>query len=221
METNKVYFEKKIIDTNNYLFADVDKSVTKEWASFPIIIRDPTVNGIYNSYDDFRNNNIQPADFSLGLTSDSTYKISFSQSNRYFNIKRNSFYNIWAISYHGNLFLPIMGKFFLPLLKADNRFYFYVPRSLHNMQDIILNGYNIVISNDVSGYTIGSHDNLMMYNNNSKVAALGAIIGFIQDLGSGPKGKTSDDMNILNKIDGNNEMRYCFLDMDNGDIIYY
>jgi hypothetical protein len=202
-----------------YQIENVNAPVTADWALYPIIATSHDTDGVYRSLEEFQNNKITTIDFLLSPAEDSTFRISFKDDNVFYNKKRKSFKNIWAVSYHGDLYLPVLGKYFLPLLKHDNRFYFYVPHALPDMHEIIFGGYNS-LSNSSSGFTSGAHDNVLLYSGNAKLAGFGAILAFVQDLSASKKNKVPADK-ILNSPKRLQEMRYCFIDMDTGDIIFY
>jgi hypothetical protein len=229
------YYKPREIDSNAYTVNDVNNNVINDWASYRIIKENQSANGVFKSFDDFRNNIMDSCvDFSLQISADSTYHIVFSGKNDYYDANTRAVKNIFAVSFNNELYIPILGQHFMPLYKTNNSFEFYVPASLPDPYTII---YNQRFTNDevsealdltgiyVNSRSQSSHSGHGHHTGNGasdwKAALIvtGALVGIAATIAivNAVKRKHHQQDQRM-QIEA---LRYCFLDMDTGDFIYY
>ena len=218
----KIYGEQGIPDTTVYTFDDINKNVVSEWSACPIFHQANLQNGIYRTFDDFRNNRMDPDSILLKIEADSTYTLYLPEADKRQLSKRSSkkssmgstykyygYARIWAVSFNGELYIKVKEHYFLPLYKTGSTFYFYVPYSLPNMK---------VIQYDRFNPTAGSPD--LGPSNSNLFATLIVLTGSLVIDGAVQSAADKRRKAFVASAK-NNEMRDCFLDMDTGDIIYY
>ena len=205
------YYGQKEGNDSLYTLSDINNSITNEWVSYNVNTQKTNVDGVYETFDKFRNNIIEPVNLSVSREGDSLFQINFLERNSYFSKETGNLENVFAVSFNGKLFIySKKTTALIPLIKKNNTFYFYVPNILPNM-------YSIISSKNLR--TIGGNgDNGIQGNGNAWVELAIDGIGFIIKtiVNSGVDAKKE---RIYNNGMGD-DMRNCFIDMDSGDIVY-
>jgi hypothetical protein len=205
-ETTEHYKNKNFADSLSYSLAQVNRSVTQDWAAYPIIVQKPAAPvGIYWSFEDFRSNHIDSTAFWIEREADSTVRLRYPTNDKLLARRYVNMAKVWALTYHDTLYYPILNKYLLPLQKENNSFHFYLPETLPDMYTIICEGMPFVYR---------SHGPQVAYYTDRAIA-LAPVIPEQVGINTGPKGnvKPHDQRSKL--------ARNCYLNMDNGDIIYY
>lgn len=208
---NTNYHKQKNGKIQEDIYDSISTNVITDWKDYPIIKKSaPLQNGIYETFDDFFNCKIKPMNFSLQLKADSVYSITFPINNKhYFNESKALFKNIYAFYYDGNFYISVLGRCFLTMYKRNNTFYFNVPVSLPNMYSIISeSGMYYDHSFPSSGGSTNPIANL------AEVA-----MGTVQQHNYN-KSISEKKQETINQGRISSNFRFCFLDMDTGDIIY-
>ncbi|HLY69753.1 MAG TPA: hypothetical protein VKR53_08485 [Puia sp.] len=213
---------KYSLDDNSrktYAVEELNKNVSTEWASLPIVAQNNYVDGIFRTWSEFRDNKIDSCtQFGLELERDSTYRINLLQNHNY-QKWNGQVENIFAVAYSGSLYIPILGKYFVPLEKMNNTFYFYVPHSLPSMFTIIPN-WNLFedvgssVQPDFSGMDARAF--LVFVGVIVVVAITVAIVRSIEK----NKLRKKEAELVSEGYPGEN-FRNCFFDMGTGDVIYH
>ncbi len=212
VETVNINYYNQNNDENNAdTFDTFNTNVMNEWKNFPIIIQNIYTNGVFETFDDFKNNVITPLSFSMQMNTDSIFFRNFSENSRYYNKSRNQYKHMYAVSYNNSLYIPTIGRYFLALNKINNTFYFNVPYSLPNM-------YSIVSERLLKTPNVTS--NQLTSSANPYIALIGGAVGIAKQI-KVDKQVRSEKQEIINKGLVRGDLRTCFLDMDTGDIIYY
>jgi hypothetical protein len=201
----------KEYDTNTF-FQLINRNVKDEWETYPIIIQQTSTNGVYETFDDFKNNKIKSIHFSLKSSSDSTYCIgSIELNNNYHKTKNNLYKHIFAVCYEGNIYFSVFGNFFLKLRKTENIFCFYVPYSHPNMYAQI----------SIKKYSQNKLLNILTATNDPGAGIVGGIVEANRKTKYFKEVGTKNQEIYRQALQNNSDFRTCFLDMDTGDIIYY
>ena len=220
-DISRNYYEQKDGNDSLYTLTDINNSITNEWISYNVNNQRTDVDGVYETFDKFKNNIIEPIGLSVNREGDSLYQINFLGKNTYYSQESgdlnkafavysqetDNLNNVFAVSYHGTLFIAIKGTCLIPLIRKNNTFYFYVPNQLPNM------------------YSIISSKNLRTIGDNGVQAGENGWAGLAID-GIGLMIKLIVNTSVISKAERiynngvGNDMRNCFIDMDSGDIVY-
>jgi hypothetical protein len=193
-------------DADSMAGENFGKNVIEYWASYPINKLSVTSNGIYPTFDDFLNNRIRSADFTLRQNEDSTWILDLPAGIN----------NPWGVYYNGIFYyalndprLPYSkhNRILLPMTPQHNTFFFYLPHTLPDMYAIL------------SAATVGGQGTFSSSPNPGGVGGL--IIGAV---GAGVQAQKNHLANVQKEnvlIQGlRGDLRHCFLDMDSGDVVY-
>jgi hypothetical protein len=193
-------------DADSMAGENFGKNVIEYWASYPINKLSVTSNGIYPTFDDFLNNRIRSADFTLRQNEDSTWILDLPAGIN----------NPWGVHYNGIFYYALNGprlpyskhnRILLPMTPQHNTFFFYLPHTLPDMYAIL------------SAATVGGQGTFSSSPNPGGVGGL--IIGAV---GAGVQAQKNHLANVRKEnvlIQGlRGDLRHCFLDMDSGDVVY-
>ncbi len=218
------------VDTIDYTLGEINKNIMLEWASYPIIKQNNLAIGTYSTFDNFRNNKIDSSrQFILKTNEDSTYHVSFSDSNKYYKNKTNIAKSIFAICYNGNLYISIYQDNFIPLQRQNNSFYFSVPTSLPNMYSIIFRRMFPGDFVDASSFgNVPLDFSGAQFNNGAAVliglgiiATIGITVAIVNEIKKKNQHDPKKTIKPIHQKIVDQTMRDCFLDMDSGDIVYH
>ncbi|SRR5579871_46933 len=217
------FYREKHTDTSS--MKDLDRNVTAGWASYSIFSYDNTKDGVYKTFNDFREDKIDSSvQFNLQFGNDSAYHIAFPKQSIYNTGQSESLYHFWGVCCNGQLYLLLLGKYLLPLNKRGNTFYFDLPKTMPDMRTMIQlgpiygglgNGFTPVLSGmDAKGAVIFL----------GVIVAVAITFVIVESIIKVIKKNNSKTEKSAAKnavpIFKENNFRHCFLDMDTGDIIY-
>ena len=116
---------------------DQGHSMVNHWAEYPINKTETYPPGVYEFYQLFKRNKIEPFGLNLTMTPDSLYAVSFTDSLPDDKIRVNHWSVIsggrGVLSYKGNLYYMIEYPFCVPLVKRNDTFCFHIPHSLPSL----------------------------------------------------------------------------------------
>lgn len=162
---------------------------------YPIIDKKIYQCGVYLSFDDFKNDILYESKNELSFDDkDSVYLASIENASKDFP---------WAISDNGNLYILLFKNIYLPLVKIDNTFSFYVPKTLPNM-------YTLLSIEEFDGHTYSSSPSADIWTN---LIDFGLTL-VIESLVKKSKQKQFAEAGIMS------DFRKCFIDMYSGDFIF-
>ncbi|MBS1669107.1 MAG: hypothetical protein JST58_17150 [Bacteroidetes bacterium] len=197
-DTNAFHFSH---DTSKYSIKDINTSAKERWGHFPIFsVRASNKTGIYSDFEGFKNNKLIPYRVSLIFSNkDSLYRLSAEDSSKL--IKRDQ---PWAVCVSDSFYLRIGPNLFIDIHKKDNSFELCVPNSMPDMYTMLsikeikrlkyASGAN-------SGHLLADLSSILITSTIDEIIKASAIKK-IESIGKGLS------------------LRKCFIDMDNGDIIY-
>ena len=116
---------------------DQTPSLVNHWAEYPINKTETYPPGVYEFYQLFKKNEIEPFGLNLTMTADSLYAVSFTDSLPDDQLRAQH----WSVmsrgrgvlSYKGNLYYMIEYPFCVPLVKRSDTFCFHIPHSLPSL----------------------------------------------------------------------------------------
>ena len=116
---------------------DQDHSLVNHWAEYPINKTETYPPGVYEFYQLFKRNKIEPFGLNLTMTADSLYAVSFTDSLPD-NQLRAQHWSVMScgrgvLSYKGNLYYMIEYPFCVPLVRRNDTFCFHIPRSFPSL----------------------------------------------------------------------------------------
>ncbi len=116
---------------------DQTHSLGNHWAEYPINKTETYPPGVYEFYQLFNKNKIEPFGLHLTMTADSLYVVSFTDSLPDDQLRANHWAGIsrgrGVLSYAGNLYYMIEYPFCVPLVKRNDTFCFHIPHSLPSL----------------------------------------------------------------------------------------
>jgi hypothetical protein len=116
---------------------DQTHSLVNHWAEYPINKTETFPPGVYEFYQLFRKNEIEPFGLNLTMTADSLYAVSFTDSLPDDQLRAKHWLEIsggrGVLSYKGNLYYMIEHPFCVPLVKRNDTFCFHIPHSFHSL----------------------------------------------------------------------------------------
>lgn len=185
-------------DTTGYSLAQINVNVQDTWAAYPVMQSDAPAAGLYMQFADFQNNRPLAESFRLAWNErDSLYHLSVSRK-----IKRYP----WAVADSGALYIHVLADVYVKTWRYHNTRCFYIPQTLPDMYTLLSIDGGAVHGN--TGYVNGSSGNLLV---DLGVLAVGigvdAIITGVSERKIKKRGMQSG-------------FRYCYIDMDYGDVIY-
>ncbi len=192
----------RIAQPHSIIYEDQIKKSTKEkWNSYPIVAGITNQRGLYNNFDDFREDKSDTTSFSLNYEAeDSIFRLSFSAP-----VKKRREYMPWAVTENGRVYINILGNIYVEAIKQNGTFHFYIPYSLPDMYSLLSKE---AAQSQISGSSTTLSGNLL--------SDLAAIVseGIVDS-----RAKSAGERKILNE-GYNHPFRYCYIVMDSGDIIY-
>jgi hypothetical protein len=185
-------------NTNGYTLAQINIKAQDNWAHYPVM-EAPPAGGLFMEWDDFQNNRARKDDFHLAYDErDNLYHLSVSHKVKSYP---------WAVSDSGELYIHVLREVYVKSWRCHNTRCFYIPRTLPDMYTLLSVQTGARTSSGM-GYSGGSSGNLLVDLGAIFVAAsIDAII-----MGSAER--------KLKKRGLRSDYRYCYIDMDYGDIIY-
>lgn len=206
--TNKKRLSYLLKDTQSFRFSTdsilvplsaIDVPFYKHWKKYPIILDQVSSNGFFNTFGDFQQNKINACSPKLIFNNaDSTYR--YTKTDCKF-IKSPV---PWAISDGGRIYINIYKDLFLPLHRHENTFYFIVPGSLPDMYAFL---------------SMQETERINRTQTNASGNLLGDLVStFLDDTIQSKMKKARQKKMAYNGLNG--QYRICFVDMQNGDIVF-
>ena len=179
----------------------IRESTKEKWEKYPVVAGITNQKGVYKNFDDFREDKIDTTSFSFKYDEeDSVFRVSVPGMS-----KKERFYMPWAVIEYGKIFINIIGNVYVKATKQNGTFHFYIPYSLPDM------------------YSLLSKEALPSKSGSSSASAsqslLGLLIVLVAEGIIDSQIKSSKGRKIMNE-GYNHPFRYCYIDMDSGDIIY-
>jgi hypothetical protein len=113
------------------------RSLVNRWGEYPINKTDTYPSGVYEFYEMFRRNQIEPFGLNLKMTADSSYEVSFTDSMPDDKLRAQHWIHLMSgrgvISFQGNLYFMIEYPLCVPLIKTNDTFYFHIPHSMPSL----------------------------------------------------------------------------------------
>lgn len=180
------------MDTACLTLDDICNNLKKK---YPITEKDVYANGVYLSFDDFKNDFLSENKTQLRFNDkDSVYIASIENGSKDFP---------WAISDNGNLYVLLFKNIYLPLVKIDNTFSFCVPKNLPNM-------YTLLSIEEFDEHTYSSSPSANIWTNLIDFGLTSIIESSVK------KSKQKQFAEAASMSD----FRQCFIDMYSGDFIF-
>jgi len=190
-----------IYDTTLCTFKYLDSGAVDRWKLSPIFTGAFDKNGMFETFDDFKENKIK--EDKIKLDSVSTDSV-FHFSGTLYSIKKR-FKMPFAIVYNGRCYIGVFIGSYLPIEKDNNIFRFYVPGSLPDMYALLsCEYYYFAFSKSSEHY------------NRIETAIIGIAINAVEHA---IKEKRDSPATMLTEGIKHN-FRYCIIDLDNGDFLY-
>ena len=185
----------------SYSFDSINITNLNHWGKLPIYQSKMIPDGVYNYFEDFRDNLPLPHEMSFIYNEqDSLYTFTRTKQDSI-----GKFHLPYAVAKNGKLYIHLVNASYVQLVKTDSSFYFNIPHSIPNMyaiQSAIKMGTSNYGMNSVTGNSIGGLVFILMAD------LTGAII------------KSSKMHSIIKDGKGSELYRHCFIDMNNGDFVY-
>jgi hypothetical protein len=203
-------------DSTLYTFGEIDKNIMTDWSICPIFHRTVFNDGVYRSFDDFRNDRLSsPDSLRILMDLDSTYSLFLplsikrhaKKSPDSLVYKHYTYPDLWAVSYNNAMYIRVGEGYYLPLNQGGNSFYFHIPYSLPNMDLMKFDLSNTVQPPDLNA---GGSDNIW--------AAL-IVVAISESFYGVALHKAKKRREAVAASMKNDEMRDCALNMDTGEII--
>jgi len=110
------------------------RSLVNRWGEYPINKTDTYPSGVYEFYETFRRNQIEPFGLNVRMTADSLFEVSFTDSLPDDNLRARHWLHLMSgrgvLSFQGNLYFMIEYPSCVPLVKRNDTFYFHIPHSM-------------------------------------------------------------------------------------------
>lgn len=188
---------------DNIPFEQINVNVRNSWKNYPVIKDSCSVAGISFLFDDFKNNQVSPANIQLVFSEkDSLYRVKCFDS--LFHNKQH-----WGVYDGVNWYIRLADSSYFKLTKCNDTYGFYIPRNMPDMYALLSMQVNYMQS---SSYAGGGGDNF-------PASLIGILLAGAIDQSITNK---ANKMMIRNfTAEGlKHNYRYCTLKMDNGDIMY-
>ena len=112
-------------------------SLVNHWADYPINKTETYPSGVYEFYQLFKRNKIEPFGLKVTQTADSLYTVSFTDSLPDDKLRAEHWVEIsrgrGVLGYKGNLYYMIEYPYCVPLVKRTDTFCFHIPHSLPSL----------------------------------------------------------------------------------------
>lgn len=103
-------------------FAEIRSGINKDWAQLPVNSAPFYVKGVYKTFEDFRNNNIDTVGYAVVNITDTTFKVFTHNEDGSFDTRR-VVKKIWGIN-DGHQSYILFENDFVPLVRKNNTFFF-------------------------------------------------------------------------------------------------
>jgi len=176
----------------------IDVNVQDTWAGYPVMQEGLPADGLFMQFDDFQNNRLTADNFHLNYNEqDSLFHLSVSRKTKRYP---------WAVADSGGLYIHVLKDVYVKTWRYHNTRCFYIPRTLPDMYTLlsIENGAGI----GDAGLIAGNSGNLLV---DLGVLAVGATVEGIM---------TGAAQRKIKKRGMQSNLRYCYIDMDYGDVLY-
>ncbi|MBS1567718.1 MAG: hypothetical protein JST39_25265 [Bacteroidetes bacterium] len=185
-------------DTTFYSLDQLSVNVQDTWEHYPVMHAAAPANGLFMQFEDFQHNKAIADDYHLLYSSsDSLWHLSVSHNVRQYP---------WAVSDSGTIYIHLQKDVYVRTWRYHNTRCFYIPYSMPDMytQLSLQNG----AAGSGMGYAAGTSGNLLVdLGVLATEVSVSAIIS----------GSASHKIKKRGRRSG---FRYCYVDMDYGDIIY-
>lgn len=116
-------FDLSSMDTSKvFSYSEISSGINKHWAEFPVNISPLFTKGVYKSFMDFRNNNIDTINYIITQTDSGTYKV-YERNNDKGSKKSKMVKDIWGLNNGTEPYIRI-NYLFAPLERKNSTFYF-------------------------------------------------------------------------------------------------
>jgi len=192
----------KIAKPHSIIYDNQIRESTKaKWEKYPVVAGITNQKGVYKNFDDFREDKIDTTCFSFKYDEeDSVFRVSVPGMS-----KKERFHMPWAVIEDGKVYINIIGNAYVKATKQNGTFHFYIPYSFPDMYSLL--SQEALPSKTGSSSTPSSGKLLVDL---AVIVVEGIIDAFV---------KSSKEEKILNE-GYKHAFRYCYIDMDSGDIIY-
>jgi|HubBroStandDraft_1064217.scaffolds.fasta_scaffold12199_4 hypothetical protein len=116
---------------------DQSHSFLHRWADYPINKTETYPSGVYEFYQLFKRNEVEPFGLHLTVTADSLYSVSFTDTLPDDRLRAQHWTKIslgrGVLCYEGNLYYMIGYPFCVPIVKRNDTFCFHIPHSLPSL----------------------------------------------------------------------------------------
>ena len=203
-------FREILRDSTSFKFArphstinenQIWESTKEKWEKYPVVAGITNQKGAYKNFDDFREDKADTTGFSIKYNEeDSVFRVLVPGMS-----KKERFYMPWAVKEDGNVFINIIGNVYVKATKQNGTFHFYIPYTLPDMYSLLSKEALQSKSSSSSAHPSG----------NLLIDFVGLVVEGIADSWI----KKSGGRKIMNE-GYYHPFRYCYIDMDSGDIIY-
>lgn len=185
-------------DTIPRSLQEIDVNVQDTWAGYSVMQESIANNGLFMEFDDFQNNRLTADNFRLRYSeSDSLYHLSVSHDVRRYP---------WAVADSGAIYIHVLKDAYVKTWRYHNTRCFYIPYTLPDMYTLLS------IEN-------GAADNSMNMGpgfSGNLIADLG-VLAVEASIDGILTGSAKRKMKRRGMKSG---FRYCYIDMDYGDVLY-
>ena len=178
----------------------IEARAASRWQRLPILTDRQKENGVFETFEDFRDNLLLPVQIVVSEgPADSVFQCKLLPTSG-----RKHLPPPYAVAYNGSLYIRVMDDAYLSLTERNGRLLFYVPHAMPDMYAIL--------SYEIELFKIGSAP---VAGSNLVIAATSVLATVVMDAASKQHLKNT----ILKKGLAQN-IRYCMIDLDNGDFLY-
>jgi hypothetical protein len=181
----------------------INVNVRESWDQYPVMAVSSPASGVFMQFEDFRNNKPRRNNFHASYRSrDSVYILSHRHS------RGHHITYPWGFADQGNLYVNLYANLYVKASRYDHTYRFYVPRGIPDMYSLL--------SIETGASSNGINDPNPMTNN---LTLRGALSG-IAVLAMADVALSGSKLLKIRKAGIKSGFRYCYLDMDTGDVIY-